>query len=92
QKLRVKQTLKEQHPVIPLRIYLAALNSYTNEVQLWNKYKDQLEQAVQAVFEYEQTQANSMLQKLRNGTCSVGQVFNNADKKYLRFINELKKH
>ena len=47
---------------------------------------------MKAVFEYEQTQANRMLQNLRNGICSVRQVFNSADKKYFRFINELKKH
>ncbi|MDV5246781.1 site-specific integrase [Shewanella xiamenensis] len=91
-KLRVTQLQREQHPVIPLRVYLSALSSYTDEVRHWHPYKEQLEQAVQTAFEYEQYQANRMLKLLRNGQCGVSQVFNNADKRYFKFISELKKH
>ncbi|MCG7548803.1 site-specific integrase [Pseudoalteromonas sp. Of7M-16] len=91
-KLNVKQPEKEQHPVIPLRIYLAALNAFTEEIQYWHKYKGQLEEAVLAALKYEMSQARRMIQKLRHGQCGVGQLFNNADKKYFEFISELKRH
>lgn len=92
QKLRAKQPQREQHPVIPLRIYLSALGTYTDEIRYWHSYKDQLENVVRAAFEYERYQASRMLKLLRNGQCGVGQIFNNADKKYFNFISELKKH
>lgn len=91
-KLRISQPLKEQHPVIPLRIYLAALKAFTDEIQYWHSYKESLEYVVQAAFEYERNQASRLLKRLRNGQCGVSQVFNNADKKYVKFISELKKH
>ncbi|MDW7551503.1 site-specific integrase [Pseudoalteromonas peptidolytica] len=91
-KLNVKQPEKEQHPVIPLRIYMEALNTFTIEILYWHKYKEQLEEAVLAALKYEMSQARRMIQRLRHGRCGFGQLFNNADKKYFEFISELKKH
>ncbi|WP_150138639.1 hypothetical protein [Candidatus Enterovibrio escicola] len=88
-KLKVLQPDKEQHPVIPLRIYLSALDKYTKKVQYWYTHKEQLEQVIQDVIDYEHEQVRRMLRKLRHGECGVGQVFNNSDNKYQRFIQEL---
>lgn len=91
-KLNVLQPDKEQHPVIPLRIYLAALDAYSNKVQYWHPLKNELEQAIQGVIDYEHNQIFRMLKRLRNGECGVGQVFNNNDKKSHQFISELNRH
>lgn len=91
-KLRIQPSKTEQHPVIPLRIYLSALRFYTDEIQYWHTYKDQLESIVQTAFDYEKHQANRMLNRLRYGQCKEGHLFNNADKKYIQFITELKKN
>lgn len=91
-KLKVLQPDKEQHPVIPLRIYLAALDTYTNTVQYWHSFKKQLEQAIQDAIDYEHNQIRRMLKRLRNKECGVGQVFNNNDKKYHEFVSKLNKH
>lgn len=88
-KLRVNQPEKEQHPVIPFRIYLSALDSYTKKVQHWHSYRVQLEQAIQDVFDYEHNQIRRLLSKLRQGNCGIEQVFNYSDKKYQQFIREL---
>ena len=53
-KLKTKQAEKSQHPVIPIRIYMAALNTYTQEVTYWHQHKEKLEAAVQTTLEYEQ--------------------------------------
>lgn len=88
-KLKVLQPDKEQHPVIPLRIYLSALDEYTKKVKYWHTHKEQLKQVIQDAIDYENKQVRRMLKKLRHGECEVGQVFNNSDKKYHKFIQEL---
>lgn len=90
--LRTKQPEKEQHPVIPIRIYLAALNSYTAEIQYWYEYKDTLEKAVLDTIEYEQIQINKLVRQLRHGHCALGRVFNKSDLRYQAFVLELRHH
>ncbi|MFT4060462.1 MAG: hypothetical protein QM652_13045 [Legionella sp.] len=90
-KLRVKQPSKEQHPVIPFRIYLSALQTYISEIQYWHQYKDQLEHAVKIAFEYEREQSDKLIKKLRHGKCDIGQIFNKSDKNFQNFTSALKK-
>jgi len=91
-KLRASQPLREQHPVIPLRIYLSALNTFTNEIKYWYKYKQDLEKTIQEVFEYERKQFVRIIKSLRHGKSNVEQVFYSSDPKYHKFLLELKKH